>query len=320
MPGHDSQLEPIGLMAGSNVHVAPERVQQHRPGRSESSLGARIAGAAFRSTVSSTREYKHQPRRQTFMSVDLRQEDGICTITINRPNVLNALGTSVMEELSRVIDEVAEDENIRVVIFRGAGEKAFSAGGDVAEMRDKTPEQGYAFGRLGHEIFRKIEEMPQPTIAAIHGLALGAGCELAMACDIRIASEKARFGQPEVGLGIIPGWGATQRLPRLVGPSTAMEIILSGRILSAQEAAETHLVTRVVPADQFEEEVSRLAEAIASKGHQTVRRAKRAVRGGLELDVEAGCLLEADIFSECFGPEQREGMSAFLEKRPPKFQ
>jgi enoyl-CoA hydratase len=254
------------------------------------------------------------------MSVDLRQENGVCTITINRPDVLNALSTQVIEELEKALEGIARDERARVVIIAGAGEKAFSAGADIAEMKGKTQQDAYAFSRKAHEVFRKIQELPQPTIAAVHGVALGGGCELAMACDMRIASEKARFGQPEVGLGVIPGWGGTQRLPRLVGLPKAMEFILSGRIFSAQEAADVGLVNRVVPADQLQEEVLRLAEAISSKGPHAVRRAKQAVNGGLEVNLDSGCRLEASLFALSFGPEQMEGMSAFVEKRPPKFQ
>lgn len=186
-------------------------------------------------------------------------------------------------------------------------------------MKDKSPQEGYSFARLGQTIFQRIQELPQPTIAAVNGFAFGGGCELAMACDLRIATDKAKFGQPEVGLGIIPGFGGTQRLPRLIGRAKAMDIILTGRTINASEALELGLVNKVVSSDNLMAEVVSMAEVILSKGPHAIRQAKVAINKGLEVDTNMGCELEGNLFALCFGEEQREGMSAFLEKRQAHF-
>ncbi len=239
-------------------------------------------------------------------------------MTVNRPSALNALNTEVLAELDSAVDQVAGDSAVKVVIVTGAGEKAFVAGADIAEMKDMDPSQALEFGLYGNKVFRRLELLPQPTIAAVNGFALGGGCELALACDLRIASASAKFGEPEVSLGIIPGFGGTQRLPRLVGVSRALDLILTGRMIDAQEALVLGLVDRVVPAEALMEECLKVAQAISANGAQAVRLAKRAIREGVERDFDSGCRHESELFSQSFGPEQRERMTAFLEKRSRK--
>lgn len=251
--------------------------------------------------------------------VELRKENRLGFVTINRPKVLNALNLEVLTELDQIISMLYNDREIDVVIFTGAGEKAFVAGADISEMKEKSPQEGYSFARKGQVLFQRIQELPQPTIAAINGFAFGGGCELAMACDMRIASDKARFGQPEVGLGIIPGFGGTQRLPRLIGRAKAMDIILTGRTINASEALGLGLVNKVVSPENLMLEAESLAEVILSKGPYAIRQAKVAINKGLEVDTNMGCELEGNLFALCFGEEQREGMSAFLEKRKANF-
>ncbi|MGE4274351.1 MAG: enoyl-CoA hydratase-related protein [Desulfitobacterium sp.] len=251
--------------------------------------------------------------------VELKKENRLAFVTINRPKVLNALNTEVLNELDKIITELYDDKDIDVVIFTGAGEKAFIAGADIAEMKEKSPKEAYAFARQGQILFQRIQDLPQPTIAAINGFAFGGGCELAMSCDMRIASEKAKFGQPEVGLGITPGFGGTQRLPRLIGRAKAMELILTGRTINAFEALEFGLLDKVVAPEILMSEAVSLAEAILSKGPFAVRQSKVAINKGLEVDINTGCELEGNLFALCFGDEQREGMSAFLEKRQANF-
>lgn len=251
--------------------------------------------------------------------VELKKENRIGFVTINRPKVLNALNAEVLNELDQILTMLYHDREIDVVIFTGAGEKAFVAGADISEMKDKTPQESYTFARQGQVLFQRIQELPQPTIAAINGFAFGGGCELAMACDMRIATDKAKFGQPEVALGIIPGFGGTQRLPRLIGRAKAMELILTGRTVNASEALDLGLVNKVVTTENLMAEAVSLAEAILSKGPYAIRQAKVAINKGLEVDINTGCELEGNLFALCFGEEQREGMSAFLEKRQPNY-
>jgi enoyl-CoA hydratase len=181
-----------------------------------------------------------------------------------------------------------------------------------------SPSEAYALSTRAHRVFSKLENLPQPTIAAVNGFAIGGGCELAIACDIRVASDKAKFGAPEVSFGITPGYGGTQRLPRIVGQGRALDMILTGRVIDAQEAAAIGLVNRVVPAEELKDEVLRVARSVAANGREAVRLAKRAVRAGQDVDVQAGCEIEASLFALCFGDEQRERMAAFLEKRSKK--
>lgn len=249
----------------------------------------------------------------------LDKKNHIAILSLNRESVLNALNTQVLKEINTILDDIENDEDIYVVIVTGKG-KAFIAGADISEMKDKTPKEGRIFGELGQNICRKIETMEKPTIAAINGYALGGGCELAMSCDIRIASEKAKFGQPEVGLGITPGFGGTQRLSRLVGLSKAKELILTTDIIKSEEALNIGLVNKVVPAESLLEEAITLAEKIAFKPQSAIRYAKSAINRGYETDIETGMVIEKDVFGLCFATEdQKEGMEAFLEKRKPNF-
>lgn len=254
-----------------------------------------------------------------FKTIMIEVSGAVCTLTINRPDALNALSTEVLSELSLALDEVAEDSSVRVLVITGAG-RSFVAGADIAEMSGLTPEQALAFGQKGSAVFRKLELLPIPVIAAVNGFALGGGCELAMACDIRYASDKAKFGQPEVGLGITPGFSGTQRLPRLVGAGVAAELILTARVIRADEALTIGLVNKVIPADELMTTVYTLAEEIATKSPLAVSASKQAIQRGLQADIDTGIAIENYLFSHCFSStQQKEGMTAFLEKRKPNF-
>ncbi|WP_251861011.1 short-chain-enoyl-CoA hydratase [Clostridium sp. Marseille-Q2269] len=249
----------------------------------------------------------------------LDKKNHIAILTLNRESVLNALNTEVLKEINMILDDIKNDEETYVLIITGKG-KAFIAGADISEMKDKTPMEARIFGELGQSICRKIETMEKPTIAAINGYALGGGCELAMSCDIRIASEKAKFGQPEVGLGITPGFGGTQRLSRLVGLSKAKELILTTDIVKAQDALNIGIINKMVPPESLLEESVKLAEKIVSKPQSAVRYAKTAINVGYETNIDTGMVIEKDVFGLCFATEdQKEGMKAFLEKRKPNF-
>ncbi|WP_068555282.1 short-chain-enoyl-CoA hydratase [Thermotalea metallivorans] len=252
--------------------------------------------------------------------VKLSKEGRVAVITMNRPEALNALNTETLKELDAAVDQLATDSEVDVIILTGEG-KAFVAGADIAEMKGLSAEEGRRFGILGQQIFRKLELMEKPVIAAVNGFALGGGCELAMSCDIRIASEKAKFGQPEVGLGITPGFSGTQRLARLIGISKAKEWIFTGDMVDAGEAERWGLVNKVVSHEQLMEEAIGLASKIASKAQLAVRYAKIAINRGMETDIDTGIQIEADLFGLCFATQdQKEGMAAFLEKRKPNFQ
>ena len=252
--------------------------------------------------------------------VKLEVSDAIATVTIDRPKALNALNTETLQELNTCFREIRSRRDIRVVIVTGGGEKSFVAGADIAEMYRSSASEGRALAKLGDETFRLLEEMPQATIAAVNGYALGGGCELAMACDIRIASEKARFGQPEVGLGVIPGFGGTQRLARLVGRGRAKELIFTCAVIDAQEACRIGLVNHVVPAEALMDECRAMAETIRSKSGYAVSLAKDLIDRGMETDLEGGLSMEAVSLGLSFAsPDKAEGMAAFLEKRPAKF-
>jgi enoyl-CoA hydratase len=240
--------------------------------------------------------------------------NSIATITLNRPKVRNALNIATVEELGAAFDEVKNDHAIRVVILTGAGDKAFAAGADISEIRVLSLEAGAEFSRRGQRVFNAIESLGRPTIAAVNGYALGGGCELAMACTMRVASETAVFGQPEVKLGLIPGYGGTQRLPRLVGKSRALHLLLTGESISAAEALRIGLVDRVVPAAELAITVGDLARRIAANAPLAVRSCIEAVNSG-ELETEA--MIFARI---CGSEDMKEGTRAFLEKRPPRFE
>ncbi|MBP1729267.1 MAG: enoyl-CoA hydratase/isomerase [Deltaproteobacteria bacterium] len=246
--------------------------------------------------------------------------EGIATITVNRPAAMNAMTVATLVELDRVVTEIVGNPDLRVAIITGAGAKAFVAGADIAAMRDMSSSQARDLALQAHRIYAAIEQSPKPFIAAVNGYALGGGCELAMACDIRIAAANARFGQPEINIGILPGFGGTQRLPRLVGKGRALEIILSGEMVDANEALRIGLVNRVVAAEALLAEAQQLARKIASKGLVAVRLCKQAVNNGLEMDLGRACAYEAELFGYSFATaDQKEGMSAFLEKRPAAF-
>ncbi len=250
----------------------------------------------------------------------VEKRDGIAIVTINRPKVLNALNATVIEELGRCFSELKDDPEVGAVILTGAGEKAFVAGADISGLVELDPLEGKMFAEKGQAVFNLIENLGKPVIAAINGYALGGGCELAMACTIRIASEKAKLGQPEVNLGIIPGYGGTQRLPRLVGKGIAMELILTGRMVDAQEAYQIGLVNKVVPPEKLMDEAVEMAKTILSKGPLAVKFAMEAVNRGLEVNLEEGLKIEADLFGMCCATEDKvEGTKAFLEKRKPNF-
>ncbi len=255
-----------------------------------------------------------------FEILKLNNADGILHVTISRPQALNALNTAFFDELDQLVAKVKHDEDIRVMILTGEG-KAFVAGADIAEMVTKTTAQGTAFGLRGQRTFYSLSQLPFPVIAAVNGFALGGGLELAMACDIRLASDKAKFGQPEVNLGLIPGYSGTQRLPRLVGLGDALFMLFTGEMIDAAEAHRIGLVQKVFAAETFAEDVMKVARLIASKGPQAVRKVKRVTRAGQGMSFEQGCALEAEYFGFQFGPrsEGEKGMKAFLEKRQPQW-
>ncbi len=250
----------------------------------------------------------------------LEIEEGIATLTINRPQALNAMTRELLEELGTAFSRLQDDPTVRVILLTGSGEKAFVAGADIAAMAGLSPLEARELALLGQRTLAAIEACPLPVIAVVNGFALGGGCELAMACDMRLAADTARLGQPEINLGIIPGFAGSQRLPRLVGKGRALELLLSGEMIGAAEAWRIGLVNRVLPAAELMVEARRLAALLAGKGRTALRLCKAAVQGGLEMDLNRGSAYEAELFGLCFAdPDQREGMQAFLEKRPPRF-
>jgi enoyl-CoA hydratase len=239
--------------------------------------------------------------------------DKIATVTINRPKSLNALNRATIQELSKALEEFARDAEVGVVLITGAGEKSFVAGADISEMREFASVQALEFALFGQGVLGFIEQMPQPVIGVINGYALGGGCELAMACDILVAAENARFGQPEVSLGILPGYGGTQRLPRLIGRNLAKELVLTGEMIPAQRAYEIGLVNRVVPQADLITTARGIAEKILSKGPVAVKLAKMAMNRGLDMDLGNACALEANAFAVGFSTEDRaEGLTAWF--------
>lgn len=253
----------------------------------------------------------------SFVNVDL--QGAVAVLTIDRPKALNALNPEVLADLKAAFEGI--DQNaVRCVVLTGAGDKSFVAGADIGSMSTMTKAEGEAFGKLGNDIFLMIEGFPLPVIAAVNGFALGGGCELAMSCDIRIASEKAVFGQPEANLGVIPCFGGTQRLPRLVGTGIAKELIYTGRQVKAAEAKEIGLVNQVVPADALLDAAKDMMNAITGKAPIAIRYSKVAINRGMDVDLRAGLELEKDLAALTFGTEDKqEGMDAFLAKRPAVF-
>ncbi len=248
------------------------------------------------------------------------EKDGIMFITINRTKALNALNSKTIEELGQIITEIEKRKDIKTVIITGAGEKAFVAGADIVEMHTLNAMQGRELALKAQKVFSQIEHMPQVVIAAVNGYALGGGCELSMACDLRIASDKAKFGQPEVNLGILPGFAGTQRLPRLVGKGIAKELIFTTDMIDAQRAYEIGLVNKVVKHEELMVEAENIARKIMTKGMFGVSLAKAAINNGMNMDTESAYKYEADMFGLCFATEdQKEGMDAFLNKRKAEF-
>ena len=244
------------------------------------------------------------------------KKGNIAIAQIDRPKALNALNSEVLNDLNTLVDTVNADPEIRVLILTGSGEKSFVAGADIGEMSNLTKEEGEAFGKKGNDVFRKIETLPIPVIAAVNGYALGGGCELAMSCDIRICADTAVFGQPETGLGITPGFGGTQRLARLIGPGMAKQLIYSARNIKADEALRIGLVNAVYPLEELRPAAEKLAETIARNAPIAVRACKRAINEGLEKPMDEAIVLEEKLFGSCFETaDQKEGMGAFLEKR-----
>ncbi|MFQ5986426.1 MAG: enoyl-CoA hydratase-related protein [Thermoplasmata archaeon] len=249
------------------------------------------------------------------------EDEGIATVTLNRPEALNALTSEVLKELREVLLEVRRRDDLQVLILTGAGDKAFAAGADIREMRDQRPLETREYATLGHEVARQLERMGKPVIAAINGYALGGGTELALACDIRIASDRAWIGQPEVKLGIPPGFGGSQRLTRLVGRGRASELIFLGEPIDAAEAQRIGLVNRVVPHDRLLEEAKAWARQMQKRGPLALKLAKAAIHQTQETGLSAGLDYEVELFSLAFATDDRsEGLEAFLEKRKPEFE
>jgi len=246
-------------------------------------------------------------------------EDGVAMVTVDRPERRNALNAAVRAELIAALDALRDDDAVRVVVLTGAGERAFVAGADVTEFAARTPLEQRA-AMTGRRVFDEVAAFPKPVLAMINGFALGGGCELALACDVRIAADTAKLGQPEINLGLIPGGGGTQRLPRLVGTGQAMRLILSGEILDAAEAHRIGLVDVVCPAPELRERTLALARTMAAKSPVALRLAKAAVRAAAEVPLAAGLAYETELFVTCFASDdKREGVAAFLEKRTPEF-
>ena len=250
----------------------------------------------------------------------LEKDGALATITFNNPKALNALTVATFCGLEQMLNELEQDMDVRVVILTGAGEKAFIAGGDIGHLRSLDADGAREFALLAQRVIERIETFPKPVIAAINGYALGGGCELAMGCDLRIAADSAKFGQPEVKLGIIPGFAGTQRLSRLVGKGRAKEMIFTGEMIDADEACRIGLVNRVVPKERLLEETRDLALKMCDKSASAIKLAKEAIDNGLEMDFARASRYEADLFALCFTTADcKEGIDAFLEKRPAKF-
>ena len=252
--------------------------------------------------------------------VAFEQRGPIGVLTMNRPEALNALNEQVLRDLDAALDAVEANDEVLVVILTGAG-RSFVAGADIGQMKDLTPVQAKKFGSYGNQVFLKLENFPKPVIAAVNGFALGGGCELSMACDIRLASEKAKFGQPEVGLGITPGFSGTQRLPRRVGIGKAKELIFSGKMIKADEAKAIGLVNEVYAPEALMDAALEMARSFTKNAPIAVKYAKACIDRGMQMDLDDGIALENEMFAMCYATaDQKEGMTAFLEKRPAVFQ
>ena len=254
------------------------------------------------------------------MAVDLTTKDAVATVVLNRPEALNALHTDQLRAVINAFAEIKQDRSVRIVILTGAGDRAFAAGADINEMFGLDRDGALQFGRLGHAMTRAVETLPQPVIAAVNGFAMGGGCELALAADFRLASENAVFGQPEVGLGIPPGWGGTQRLTRAVGPGMAAEMILTGRRVKADEALRIGLVNAIYAQSELLEKATELARTIARNSPVAVRSSKRLMQLAFNGQVASGLDTELQSFADAFAEaDQKVGMAAFVEKRTPEF-
>lgn len=255
-----------------------------------------------------------------YETIMLDVQDGIAKITFNRPKALNALNNALLGEFSNALDEISADEAVRVLVLTGSGEKSFVAGADITELATFNALQAKVFAKKGQEIISKLQELSIPAIAAVNGFALGGGSEMALACDFIYASDNAMFGLPEITLGIIPGFGGTQRLPRLIGANMAKEMIFTGKMIPAAEAKEIGLVNKVCAQAELMGEVMKTAKTIASKGRVSLRAAKQSVVSGLNADIKTGLNIECDAFALCMASEDsKEGTSAFLEKRKAVF-
>jgi len=255
-----------------------------------------------------------------FENLLVEQKDSIAYVTINRPNVLNALNMATMSELRAVFTQLKDDRVVRVVILTGAGEKSFVAGADIGELQKNNPVEAKEYTHRGQAVLDLIENLGKPVIACINGFALGGGCELAMACTMRLASENAKLGQPEVKLGIIPGYGGSQRLPRLVGKGIAMQLLLTGEMITAQEAQRIGLVNEVVPSGQLIARAEAMAQAIIKNAPLAIQYCLEAVNHGMEMSLQEGLYLEATLFAvSCATEDKKEGTAAFLEKRAANF-
>ncbi len=256
----------------------------------------------------------------SFTNILFEVHDRIGRLTVNRPKVLNALNPETLDEIGQVLCQVRTDPDVKVLVITGAGDKAFIAGADIAQFQDKNSLQARQFAEKGQEVFFALEALPIPVIACVNGFALGGGCELAMSCDFIYASETAKFGQPEINLGIIPGFGGTQRLSRLVGRAKAKELCMLGTPISAREALDIGLAARVFPAGELWDKTLETAGSLAGKGPVALRAIKQVVDRGVEVDLKSGCAFEVEAFATSFSSEDaREGVAAFLEKRKPDF-
>lgn len=256
----------------------------------------------------------------SYETIIFEHKDHVATITINRPKALNALNSQLLRELSGVLDEIVENEEMRVVVITGAGEKAFVAGADISELSTLNPVQARYFAKKGHEVMNKLQTLPVPVIAAVNGFALGGGLEMALACDFIYASENAKIGLPEINLGIIPGFGGTQRLSRIVGKNLAKEMIFTGKMMSAEEAENKGIINKVFPVASLMAEVQKTAGVIASKGKVSLNAAKSTINGGIDVDLANGCEMEINAFALCLASgDAKEGTMAFLEKRTAVF-
>lgn len=266
-------------------------------------------------------EIKNVILEEELKNITLEKDGNLAVITINRPKALNALNSDTLKDLDLAITNIEKDSNVYCVILTGSGEKSFVAGADISEMKYLDSKGGEEFGILGNRVFRRLENLDKPVIAAISGFALGGGCELAMACDIRIASEKAKFAQPEAGLGITPGFGGTQRLARLVGAGKAKELIYTCDMIKADEALRIGLVNKVVPLENLMEEAKAMANKIMANAPIAVKLCKDAIDRGLQVNIDEAIMIEAEDFGKCFSTEdQVEGMTAFMERRAKNFQ